>query len=101
MIKWLNLRLVFSFLFFFESGEIPLENSLLRQVSSLLRRLPVTESGKFQDDFLMVSALACLISLAAVFPALTNLLICTKNLAIKLILWLVILTSLMSFLSGI
>lgn len=43
-------------LLFFDSGDIPLENSLLRQVSSLLRRLPVTESGKFQDDFLMVSA---------------------------------------------
>ncbi|KAF8014954.1 hypothetical protein BT93_H0678 [Corymbia citriodora subsp. variegata] len=33
--------------------EIPCENSLLRQVSSLLRRLPAIESGKFQDDFLM------------------------------------------------
>lgn len=39
------------------AGEIPCENSLLRQVSSLLRRLPAIESGKFQDDFLMVSSL--------------------------------------------
>lgn len=37
-------------------GDIPCENSLLRQVSSLLRRLPAIESEKFQDDFLMVSA---------------------------------------------
>lgn len=37
------------------AGEIPCENSLLRQVSSLLRRLPAIESGKFLDDFLMVS----------------------------------------------
>jgi hypothetical protein len=38
------------------TGDIPCENSLLRQVSSLLRRLPAIESEKFQDDFLMVSA---------------------------------------------
>lgn len=37
------------------AGDIPCENSLLRQVSSLLRRLPAIESEKFQDDFLMVS----------------------------------------------
>ena len=37
------------------TGDIPYENSLLRQVSSLLRRLPAIESVKFQDDFLMVS----------------------------------------------
>ncbi|KAL4287948.1 hypothetical protein S245_067234 [Arachis hypogaea] len=36
------------------NGDVPCENSLLRQVSSLLRRLPVIESGKFQDDFLMI-----------------------------------------------
>ncbi|URE00440.1 COP9 signalosome complex subunit [Musa troglodytarum] len=33
--------------------DIPLDNSFLRQVSSLLRRLPAMESEKFQDDFLM------------------------------------------------
>lgn len=37
------------------AGEIPSESSLLRQVSSLLRRLPTIESEKFQDNFLMVS----------------------------------------------
>lgn len=37
------------------AGDMPCENSLLRQVSSLLRRLPTVESAKFQDDFLMVS----------------------------------------------
>ncbi|RRT61793.1 hypothetical protein B296_00024092, partial [Ensete ventricosum] len=35
------------------AGDIPLDNSFLRQVSSLLRRLPAMESEKFQDDFLM------------------------------------------------
>lgn len=39
------------------TGDIPYENSLLRQVSSLLRRLPAIESVKFQDDFLMVSCI--------------------------------------------
>lgn len=40
------------------AGEMACENSLLRQVSSLLRRLPAVESLKFQDDFLMVSDLS-------------------------------------------
>ncbi|CAH2069769.1 unnamed protein product [Thlaspi arvense] len=34
-------------------GDIPCDNSLLRQVSSLLRRLPAMASERFQDDFLM------------------------------------------------
>ncbi|KAL8160168.1 hypothetical protein V2J09_001705 [Rumex salicifolius] len=34
-------------------GDIPTESSLLRQVSSLLRRLPAIESEKFQDNFIM------------------------------------------------
>jgi len=38
------------------AGDIPCDNSLLRQVSSLLRRLPAIDSEKFRDDFLMVSA---------------------------------------------
>lgn len=37
-----------------DAGEVPLDNSLLRQVLSLLRRLPTIESEKFQDEFLMV-----------------------------------------------
>ena len=54
----------------FVAGDIPCENSLLRQVSSLLRRLPAIESGKFQDDFLMVirSALSLSLSLSSNRP---------------------------------
>ncbi|PWA79498.1 JAB1/MPN/MOV34 metalloenzyme domain, Rpn11/EIF3F [Artemisia annua] len=48
-------------------GEIPVENSLLRQVSSLLRRLPAIESQKFQDDFLMEYNDTLLISYLAMF----------------------------------
>lgn len=47
---------MFMFYLLLLAGDIPCENSLLRQVSSLLRRLPAIESEKFQDDFLMVSA---------------------------------------------
>ncbi|MFS7922272.1 putative COP9 signalosome subunit 6, MPN domain-containing protein [Helianthus anomalus] len=47
--------------------EIPPENSLLRQVSSLLRRLPAIESEKFQDDFLMEYNDTLLISYLAMF----------------------------------
>ncbi|ERN19015.1 COP9 signalosome complex subunit 6a isoform X1 [Amborella trichopoda] len=56
-IKMLNsrIRILHQFLLAMQRGEIPHENSLLRQVSSLLRRLPAIESEKFQDDFLMVS----------------------------------------------
>ncbi|GLJ08271.1 hypothetical protein SUGI_0085330 [Cryptomeria japonica] len=54
-IKMLNsrIRVLYHFLSAMQKGEIPYENSLLRQVSSLLRRLPAIESPKFQDDFLM------------------------------------------------
>ncbi|KAF8014955.1 hypothetical protein BT93_H0678 [Corymbia citriodora subsp. variegata] len=54
-IKMLNsrVRVLHHYLLAMQKGEIPCENSLLRQVSSLLRRLPAIESGKFQDDFLM------------------------------------------------
>uniref|UniRef100_A0A0C9RG54 COP9 signalosome complex subunit 6 n=1 Tax=Wollemia nobilis TaxID=56998 RepID=A0A0C9RG54_9CONI len=54
-IKMLNsrIRILYHFLLAMQKGEIPMENSLLRQVSSLLRRLPAIESPKFQDDFLM------------------------------------------------
>ncbi|XP_031491248.1 COP9 signalosome complex subunit 6a-like [Nymphaea colorata] len=54
-IKMLNgrVRILHHFLVAMQKGEIPYENSLLRQVSSLLRRLPAIESEKFQDDFLM------------------------------------------------
>jgi COP9 signalosome complex subunit 6 len=54
-IKMLNsrIRVLHHYLLAMQKGEIPCENSLLRQVSGLLRRLPTIESGKFQDDFLM------------------------------------------------
>ncbi|KAJ7963469.1 COP9 signalosome complex subunit 6a [Quillaja saponaria] len=54
-IKMLNsrIRVLHHYLLAVQKGDIPCENSLLRQVSSLLRRLPAVESGKFQDDFLM------------------------------------------------
>lgn len=44
-------------------GDIPCDNSLLRQVASLLRSLPAAQSEKFKEDFLMVSS-ALLCSLA-------------------------------------
>jgi hypothetical protein len=40
----------------FVEGEVPYDYSLLRQVSSLLRRLPAVDSSKFQENFLMVFA---------------------------------------------
>ncbi|KAL8135474.1 hypothetical protein AgCh_010206 [Apium graveolens] len=46
---------------------MPCENSLLRQVSSLLRRLPTVESVKFQDDFLMDYNDTLLVSYLAMF----------------------------------
>ncbi|KAB2616738.1 COP9 signalosome complex subunit 6a-like [Pyrus ussuriensis x Pyrus communis] len=54
-IKMLNsrIRVLHHYLLAMQKGDIPCENSLLQQVSSLLRRLPAIESGKFQDDFLM------------------------------------------------
>ncbi|KAK8651698.1 hypothetical protein V6N13_141285 [Hibiscus sabdariffa] len=55
-IKMLNsrIRVLHHYLVGMQKGDIPCENSLLRQVSSLLRRLPAIESEKFQDDFLML-----------------------------------------------
>ncbi|KAG9448886.1 hypothetical protein H6P81_008851 [Aristolochia fimbriata] len=54
-IKMLNsrVRILHQYLLSMQRGDIPCDNSLLRQVSSLLRRLPAIESVKFQDDFLM------------------------------------------------
>ncbi|KAJ1702448.1 hypothetical protein LUZ63_002227 [Rhynchospora breviuscula] len=54
-IKMLNsrVRVLHQYLVAMQRGEIPLDNSLLRQVLSLLRRLPAIESEKFQDEFLM------------------------------------------------
>ncbi|RVW60742.1 COP9 signalosome complex subunit 6b [Vitis vinifera] len=63
----LNLFKVLTVFVSFDVGDIPCENSLLRQVSSLLRRLPAIESGKFQDDFLMEYNDTLLISYLAMF----------------------------------
>lgn len=54
-IKMLNsrIRVLHNYLVGMERGDIPYDYSLVRQVSSLLRRLPAIESAKFQDDFLM------------------------------------------------
>ncbi|KOM42973.1 hypothetical protein LR48_Vigan05g057700 [Vigna angularis] len=49
-----RIKVLHHYLLAMQKGDVPCENSLLRQVSSLLRRLPAIESGKFQDDFLMV-----------------------------------------------
>ncbi|KAF1869727.1 hypothetical protein Lal_00017303 [Lupinus albus] len=48
-----RIKVLHHYLLAMQKGAVPCENSLLRQVSSLLRRLPAIESGKFQDDFLM------------------------------------------------
>lgn len=48
-----RIKVLLHYLLAMQKGDVPCENSLLRQVSSLLRRLPAIESGKFQDDFLM------------------------------------------------
>ena len=56
-------------------GDIPCENSLLRQVSSLLRRLPAMESERFHDNFLMVSYICIIffLSMACFLKYLSNL----------------------------
>ncbi|KAK1362442.1 COP9 signalosome complex subunit 6 [Heracleum sosnowskyi] len=68
-IKMLNsrIRVLHHYLLAMEKGDMPCENSLLRQVSSLLRRLPTIESVKFQDDFLMDYNDTLLVSYLAMF----------------------------------
>ncbi|XP_057978893.1 COP9 signalosome complex subunit 6a-like isoform X2 [Malania oleifera] len=68
-IKMLNsrIRVLHHYLLAMQKGEIPCENALLRQVSSLLRRLPAIESEKFQDDFLMEYNDTLLITYLAMF----------------------------------
>ncbi|CAA7025371.1 unnamed protein product [Microthlaspi erraticum] len=48
-----RIRVLYQYLLAMHKGDIPFENSLLRQVSSLLRSLPAAQSEKFHDDFLM------------------------------------------------
>ncbi|TYI67670.1 hypothetical protein E1A91_D08G034600v1 [Gossypium mustelinum] len=68
-IKMLNSRIgvLHQYLVGMQKGDIPCESSLLRQVSSLLRRLPAIESEKFQDDFLMEYNDTLLITYLAMF----------------------------------
>lgn len=68
-IKMLNsrIRVLHHYLLAMQKGDFPHESSLLRQVSSLLRRLPVIESGKFEDDFLMEYNDTLLITYLAMF----------------------------------
>ncbi|XP_049402489.1 COP9 signalosome complex subunit 6a-like [Solanum stenotomum] len=68
-IKMLNsrIRVLHHYLLAMQKGEIPRENSLLRQVSSLLRRLPTIESERFRDDFLMEYNDTLLVSYLAMF----------------------------------
>jgi COP9 signalosome complex subunit 6 len=62
-----RIRVLHHYLQAMQKGEIPCDNSLLRQVSSLLRRLPAIESVKFQDDFLMEYNDTLLITYLAMF----------------------------------
>ncbi|GFQ00307.1 cop9 signalosome complex subunit 6a [Phtheirospermum japonicum] len=68
-IKMLNRRIkvLYHYLLTLQKGDTPCENSLLRQVSSLLRRLPAIESEKFRDDFLMEYNDTLLIAYLAMF----------------------------------
>ncbi|KAG2238584.1 hypothetical protein Bca4012_023057 [Brassica carinata] len=54
-IKMLNsrIRVLHQYLGAMQKGDIPCDNSLLRQVASLLRSLPAAQSEKFNEDFLM------------------------------------------------
>jgi COP9 signalosome complex subunit 6 len=54
-IKMLNsrIRVLYQHIVAMQKGDKPCENSVLRQVSSLLRSLPAAESEKFNENFLM------------------------------------------------
>ncbi|CDY42737.1 BnaA03g48020D [Brassica napus] len=54
-IKMLNsrIRVLFQYLVAMQKGDIPCDNSLLRQAAGLLRSLPAAHSEKFNDNFLM------------------------------------------------
>ncbi|KAJ7568300.1 hypothetical protein O6H91_01G026700 [Diphasiastrum complanatum] len=54
-IKMLNSRIkvLHNLLSAIQKGEAPYEHALLRQICSLMRRLPAVDSPKFQDNFLM------------------------------------------------
>lgn len=48
-----RIRVLHSLLIGIQKGDYPYDHSTLRQVASLVRRLPTIESPKFQEDFLM------------------------------------------------
>ncbi|KAG5407129.1 hypothetical protein IGI04_013248 [Brassica rapa subsp. trilocularis] len=54
-IKMLNsrIRVLFQYLVAMQKGDIPCDNSLLRQAAGLLRSLPAAHSEKFNDNVLM------------------------------------------------
>ncbi|CAH8275281.1 unnamed protein product [Arabidopsis lyrata] len=54
-IKMLNsrIRVLYQYIVAMQKGDIPCDNALFRQVSSLLRSLPAAESEKFHENFLM------------------------------------------------
>ncbi|KAL3364858.1 hypothetical protein AABB24_013562 [Solanum stoloniferum] len=70
-IKMLNsrTRVLHHYLLAMQKGDIPCDNSLLRQVYSLLRRLPTIESEKFRDDFSMEYNDTLLVSYLAMFTS--------------------------------
>uniref|UniRef100_M1C041 EIF3F/CSN6-like C-terminal domain-containing protein n=1 Tax=Solanum tuberosum TaxID=4113 RepID=M1C041_SOLTU len=69
VIKMLNsrIRVLHHYLLAMQKDDIPCDNSLLRQGSSLLRRLPTIESEKFRDDFSMEYNDTLLVSYLAMF----------------------------------
>ncbi|KAK6133070.1 hypothetical protein DH2020_033109 [Rehmannia glutinosa] len=73
-IKMLNsrIRVLHRNLHGMQKGDIPGDNSLLRQVSSLLRRLPAIESEKFRDDFMMEYNDTLLVTYLAMFTNCTS-----------------------------
>jgi COP9 signalosome complex subunit 6 len=47
-----RIKVLHHLLLSFSKGELPIDHSLLRQVSSLVRRLPAIDSAQFQEEFL-------------------------------------------------
>ncbi|KAH8946858.1 hypothetical protein BDL97_11G009200 [Sphagnum fallax] len=85
-IKMLNnrIRILHHHLVSIQKGEAPYDHSLLRQVCSLIRRLPAIDSSRFQDDFLMEH-----FSLALILPTSSQVIhvgrrICISTLRIQL-----------------
>ncbi|XP_051135026.1 COP9 signalosome complex subunit 6a-like [Andrographis paniculata] len=73
-VKMLNsrIRVLYHYLLSMQKEDIPCDYSLLRQASSLLRRLPAIESDKFQDNFFMEYNDTLLITYLAMFTNCTS-----------------------------